>query len=103
MGKDKGSFLLHLCPGTIAEKLLHNHSSPDSTPPGQVDLYDISIEPSSFSEPKVPRLKGGVQTEPVIYKTVGDLEMVLLLDFPENPPNGKMPVAFCILIAAELR
>ena len=96
IGKQSDPVTLQLCPGTRSENLLKNHAHPNSTHSGQVDFHSISINPSSFSEPEVARINGGFRTETVVYKTVGDLELVLMLDLPENPPTEKMPVAFWV-------
>lgn len=95
VGKNHGAVTLEFAPGTRAGNLIKNNQI-NSTWPGQVDLYSIRLTPSSFAEPELPPADRDCRTEKVVYKTVGDLQLVMYLDFPKQPASGKMPVIFWV-------
>lgn len=96
IGKNQSGITLELAPGTRSGHLIKDRKIPDSTHSGQVDFHSVRLVPSSFSEPEEDPVERKCRTEKVVYKTVGDLQLVMYLDFPEQPVGGKMPVAFWV-------
>lgn len=96
IGRHPETLTLEIYPGVNPAEPLRNHAYPASFHPGQVDIHSISIEPSSFVEPEPEPADIPFNTETVVYKNADGMDLIMKIDTPIEPPDGKMPVMFWV-------
>ena len=95
MGSRKGTFRIRICPAAKPNRIFRNKEKVRSDHPGRAQFRNIRLVKSDFSEPEVLRPPKAFETETHVYKTVGDLELVLKIDRPTGV-SGLVPVIFWV-------
>jgi acetyl esterase/lipase len=95
MGSRKGSFRIRVCPAAKPNRIFRDKEKVRSDHPGRAQFRNIRLVKSGFSEPEVIRPPNAFESETHVYKTVGDLDLVLKIDRPGGV-DGPVPVIFWV-------
>ncbi|QHI70331.1 alpha/beta hydrolase [Tichowtungia aerotolerans] len=95
LGSRKGNFRIRICPAAKPNRIFRNKEKVRSDHPGKAQFRNVRLVKSDFSVPEVVRPPKAFETETYVYKTVGDLELVLKIDRPLNV-DGPVPVIFWV-------
>ncbi len=95
MGSRKGTFRFQISPASKPNRVFRDKEKVRSDHPGRAQFRNIQLVKSDFSEPEVIRPPNAFETETHVYKTIGDLKLVLKIDRPTGV-SGPVPVIFWV-------